>query len=60
MGATDQKKSIVVNKESLYHIPDNEKAEIFRQASSIARLPAHAVEKDWWIVQTLGMIFGLP
>ncbi|HVS96397.1 MAG TPA: nucleotidyl transferase AbiEii/AbiGii toxin family protein [Puia sp.] len=49
-----------MNKESLYHIPDNEKAEIFRQASSITRLPAHAVEKDWWVVQTLGMIFGLP
>ena len=45
---------------NLYHIPDNEKAEIFQQASAITRLPAHAVEKDWWVVQTLGMIFGLP
>jgi hypothetical protein len=45
---------------SLYHIPDNEKAEIFQQSSAITHLPAHAVEKDWWVIQTLGMIFGLP
>jgi hypothetical protein len=45
---------------SLYLIPDNEKAEIFQQSSAITRLPAHAVEKDWWVVQTLGMIFRLP
>lgn len=32
-----------MNKGSLYHIPANEKAEIFQQASSITRLPAHAV-----------------
>lgn len=45
---------------NLYHIPNGEKAEIFQQASVITRLPAHAIEKDWWVTQTLGMIFELP
>jgi predicted nucleotidyltransferase component of viral defense system len=49
-----------MDKSSLYHIPDREKTEIFQQASAISRLPAHAIEKDWWVVQTLDMIFGLP
>jgi hypothetical protein len=60
MGTTDHEKSIVMDNSNLYHIPDNEKAEIFQQASAITHLPAHAVEKDWWVVQTLGIIFGLP
>ena len=48
-----------MNKSSLYYIPDNEKVEIFQQTSTITGLPAHAVEKDWWIVQVLGMVFEL-
>lgn len=43
-----------MNITSLYHIPDNDKAEIFQQAGNNTRLPAHGVEKDWWVAQTLG------
>ena len=38
-------------------MPDNDKADIFRQASVQSGMPAYAVEKDWWVVQTLDMIF---
>jgi hypothetical protein len=49
-----------MNKASLYNIPDKEKAEIFQQASTMTGMAAHAVEKDWWVVQTLDMVFSLP
>lgn len=49
-----------MNKNSLCFIPQKEKVEIFQQASTRTRLPSYAIEKDWWMVQTLGMIFSLP
>ena len=49
-----------MEKTNLYQIQDNDKVDIYRQASSQSRMPAHAVEKDWWVVQALDMIFGMP
>ncbi|HTF30550.1 MAG TPA: hypothetical protein VK625_16970 [Flavitalea sp.] len=45
---------------NLHQIPDSDKADIYRQASAQSRIPPHAVEKDWWVVQTLAMIFSMP
>lgn len=40
-------------------ISDQDKAEILKQASNIFPVPAHAIEKDWWVVQTLSIIFSM-
>ena len=45
---------------NLYRLPVNDKADIYRQASAQSRIPAHAIEKDWWVMQTLDMIFKMP
>lgn len=60
MDAKHYEKSIVMAKINLYQISDNDKADIYRQAGVQSGIPAYAVEKDWWVVQTLDMIFGMP
>ena len=40
-------------------IPAVQKADIYRQISNRTGIPIFAVEKDWWVVQTLSVIFGL-
>ncbi|MCV9387425.1 nucleotidyl transferase AbiEii/AbiGii toxin family protein [Reichenbachiella ulvae] len=42
-----------------YNIPSKEKKQIFQQVANETGLPAHNVEKDWWVVQTLSLVFGL-
>ncbi|MCK9639008.1 MAG: nucleotidyl transferase AbiEii/AbiGii toxin family protein [Prolixibacteraceae bacterium] len=42
-----------------YNIPNDAKAEILRDAGERTNLPAYAVEKDWWIVQTLAILFDM-
>lgn len=42
-----------------YQLPGSDKVEILRQTGEQAGLPAYAVEKDWWVVQTLTVLFGL-
>lgn len=49
-----------MEKANLFQIQDNDKVDIYRQVSSQSRMPAHAVEKDWWVVQALDMIFEMP
>ena len=43
--------------DKFYNIPDDTKAEILRNTGEKANLPAYAVEKDWWVVQTLAILF---
>ena len=45
--------------DKFYNIPDDAKAEIFRDAGEKTNLPAYAVEKDWWVVQTLSILFDM-
>jgi hypothetical protein len=40
-----------------YKIPAEAKIEILRGAGEKMDLPAYAVEKDWWVVQTLAILF---
>lgn len=42
-----------------YNIPNNVKIEILRDAGERKDMPAFAVEKDWWVVQTLAILFGM-
>ena len=45
--------------EVFYQLPDETKERIFRQAGTERGIPAYAVEKDWWVVQTLRIIFEM-
>jgi len=42
-----------------FNIPDNEKSEIFQQVANEKNMVSFAVEKDWWVVQTPGIIFEM-
>jgi len=42
-----------------FNIPVGEKADILRDAGEKMNLPAYAVEKDWWVVQTLSILFEM-
>jgi hypothetical protein len=42
-----------------FNIPDNAKAEILRNTGEKTNLPAYAIEKDWWVVQTLAILFEM-
>lgn len=45
---------------SLFHeIPEEEKAEIYNAIATKTGMGAYAVEKDWWVVQTLAIIFEM-
>lgn len=41
-----------------YKLLASEKKEVFEELSRIVGLPSFAIEKDWWAVQTLRLIFG--
>jgi len=41
-----------------FSIPDKDKIDIYRDAGERLNLPAYVVEKDWWVVQTLAVLFG--
>ena len=45
--------------DKFYNIPDHTKAEILRNTGEKANLPAYAVEKDWWVIQTLTILFEM-
>jgi predicted nucleotidyltransferase component of viral defense system len=42
-----------------YDIPDNARIDILKNAGEKMNLPAYAVEKDWWVVQTLAILFEM-
>ena len=42
-----------------YQLDNKTKLSIFEQISARSGLPVYAVEKDWWVVQTLRLIFQL-
>jgi len=45
--------------DKFYNIPNDAKAEILRNTGEKTNLPAYAVEKDWWVVQTLSILFEM-
>lgn len=42
-----------------YNVSEEEKKIAYNQIGESANLPAFAVEKDWWVVQTLAILFEL-
>lgn len=44
---------------NFYNLPDNEKSIVFQQIANAKNMSPFAVEKDWWVVQTLGIIFDM-
>lgn len=42
-----------------YNIPDDAKKRIYIDTGEKSKLPHYAVEKDWWVVQTLTILFEL-
>jgi predicted nucleotidyltransferase component of viral defense system len=56
MGAKNNEESNMIN---FYDIEPAEKEAIFNAISNQTGMPAFAVEKDWWVTQTLGIIFEM-
>jgi predicted nucleotidyltransferase component of viral defense system len=48
-----------MSKVNFYNIPDNEKSIIFQHIANAKNMAPFAVEKDWWVVQTLAVIFEM-
>ena len=48
-----------MEKINFYKLPNDEKKVIYQQVSQQTRLPAFAVEKDWWVVKTLEIIYQM-
>lgn len=44
---------------NFYNLPNSEKEAIFQAISNQTGMPAFAVEKDWWVTQTLAIIFQM-
>jgi hypothetical protein len=42
---------------NFYKLPNQEKLLIFKRTNESIRLPLAAIEKDWWVVQTLTLVF---
>lgn len=42
-----------------YELPPSDKTAILQQIGQQSGLPAYAVEKDWWVVQALALLFEL-
>ena len=45
--------------EEFYKLDNKVKLSVFEQISARSGLPAYAVEKDWWVVQTLRLVFQM-
>jgi hypothetical protein len=40
-----------------FKLPDNEKHLIFKQIYEDIKLPFASIEKDWWVVKTISLVF---
>lgn len=44
---------------NFYKLSDEDKRTVYNQTGERAGLPAYAIEKDWWVVQVLKVIFEM-
>ncbi len=44
---------------NFYNIEKKEKALIFQDIANKIGIPAYAAEKDWWVMQTLSIVFHM-
>lgn len=42
-----------------FQVSDERKVQVYSNISDDIKLPAYAIEKDWWVVQTLAIIFEM-
>jgi predicted nucleotidyltransferase component of viral defense system len=42
-----------------FNVPDQDKRIAYKQVGLKRNLPDFAVEKDWWVVQTLSILFDM-
>ena len=48
-----------MDKTTFYNIPKEDKLAIYQNVGNRTGVPDFAVEKDWWVVHTLGIIFEM-
>lgn len=48
-----------MDKKTFYDIPEEDRLAIFKNVENKTGVPDFAVEKDWWVVQKLKMIFEM-
>lgn len=51
--------SNIMAAQEFYRLKEAQKSEIFTVTAQEKGLPNYAVEKDWWVVQTLDIVFQL-
>lgn len=44
---------------TFYNLPNTEKRNLFEEIKNKTGLPTYAIEKDWWVTQTLSVIFEM-
>ncbi len=45
--------------QNFYRLSKDQRTRTFEQVSARKHLPVYAIEKDWWVVQALRVIFSL-
>jgi len=45
--------------QTFYQLPAKDKKAVFEEVRKSIRLPLASIEKDWWVVQTLRLVFGM-
>lgn len=48
-----------MSEQAFYNLSKKGKLQVFKEVSEEKNLPMFAIEKDWWVVQTLDVIFQL-
>ena len=61
MDRPDHGQSIKHRSMNLYNLPDSDKNLIYRGVKDRLKinLPDASIEKDWWVVQTLRLVFDM-
>lgn len=44
---------------NFHRLPKKKKIELFEEIQKSIKLPLASIEKDWWVVQTIGLIFQM-
>jgi predicted nucleotidyltransferase component of viral defense system len=48
-----------MKRDNFYWLSKSEKIEVFNEIQRKTQLPAATIEKDWWVVQTLEIVFEM-
>ena len=59
MDSKNNEKSTLMKKISFQHLDKSERIAIYQQVSNTTGMSPVAIEKDWWVTQTLSIIFEM-